>query len=397
MKRYARLLPYLFLTLLLLIIFKAWFMPGLITAGDLWPYSNLIYSSRSMSLFAWDLNNGVGLGAFVGPLLWIYLNFGAPVTLLGIFLGLGWSIIERIWYLYPFFLLGFVSCYKLFSKLFSKNIFTLLSSAIFMLNSYILMVVGGGQIQGIGMAYSLIPLIVLCFLQVIEATENKKLVYKSNIAGIILATQFIFDIRIAYITLVILFILWSFSGFKNIAAAIKSSIFVFLVPGIVVFLLNSFWIIPTIANHKNPVEQLGPAYSSLAAVKFFSFAKFEDTVSLLHPNWPENVFGKVDFLKPEFLLLPILAFTSLLFLKKETLQKRKFVIFFSILGLLGAFLAKGANDPFGSLYLFLFSHFPGFILFRDPTKWYILTALSYSMLIPFSVEKIYEFLKQKFK
>ena len=35
-------------------------------------------------------------------------------------------------------------------------------------------------------------------------------------------------------------------------------------------------------------------------------------LSLLHPNWPENLFGKVYFLQPEFLILPILAFSAFL-------------------------------------------------------------------------------------
>ncbi|PIR79698.1 MAG: hypothetical protein COU25_04025 [Candidatus Levybacteria bacterium CG10_big_fil_rev_8_21_14_0_10_35_13] len=70
-----------------------------------------------------------------------------------------------------------------------------------------------------------------------------------------------------------------------------------------------------------------------------------------------------------------------------------------MLGLLGAFLAKGANEPFGEIYLWLFNHVPGFVLFRDPTKWYTLIALSYSMLIPFTIFKAYELLKspQKFQ
>ena len=105
-------------------------------------------------------------------------------------------------------------------------------------------------------------------------------------------------------------------------------------------------------------------------------------------------------MKPEFLLLPILAFASLFFIRKQIAENRKqvtYVLFFAFLGLLGAFLAKGASDPFGGIYLWMFQHVPGFIMFRDPTKWYLLVAVSYSVLIPFSVWKIYEWLKSKSK
>ena len=396
MQKIFKFIPPILLLVIVVFIFKSWFLPGLITAGDLWPYSKLMYSSRPIIPYAWELNTADGLGGFVSPLLWIYINFGTSITILGSWLGLSWSVIERAWYFYPFLVLSTYSSYKLFSKLFSKSNFSVLAAAIFTLNTYILMVIGGGQIPGIGIAYSLIPLILYIFIEILESLDkNKTVFYKSILVGILLSIQSVFDIRVSYITLSAVFILWVFQFFRNKTIFIKSVIFIFVIPAIIVFLLNAFWIIPTVLSGKNPVVAMGSAYSSSAAVKFFSFAKFEDTISLLHPNWPENIFGKVGFLKPEFLFLPILVFLSLLFLKKETIYKRKFVIFFASLGLLGAFLAKGANDPLGGIYLWLFNHFPGFIMFRDPTKWYILVALSYSMLIPYSVEKLYEFLKSK--
>ncbi len=48
---------------------------------------------------------------------------------------------------------------------------------------------------------------------------------------------------------------------------------------------------------------------------FLSFADFSHTLAFLHPNWPENLFGKVYFLQPEFLLLPVIAFSALFFVK----------------------------------------------------------------------------------
>ncbi|MEK9184848.1 MAG: hypothetical protein AAB866_01630, partial [Patescibacteria group bacterium] len=50
--------------------------------------------------------------------------------------------------------------------------------------------------------------------------------------------------------------------------------------------------------------------------------------------------------------------------------------------------AKQPFPPFGQINVWLFQHFPGMIMFRDPTKWYVLTAVSYAILIPFSLLKI---------
>ncbi len=133
----------------------------------------------------------------------------------------------------------------------------------------------------------------------------------------------------------------------------------------------------------NVLDSVGNAYTSSESLKFFSFADFSHALSLLHPNRPENIFGKTYFLQPEFLIFPILVFFSLLNLKKS-----KYILFFGLLGLIGAFLAKGANEPFESVFVSLFEHIPGFIMFRDPTKFYVLTAIAYSLLIPASLHLI---------
>jgi hypothetical protein len=118
-----------------------------------------------------------------------------------------------------------------------------------------------------------------------------------------------------------------------------------------------------------------------------SVADFSHALAFLHPNWPDNLFGKVYFLQPEFLILPILAFASLLFLKK-TSDNRGRITFFAFLALIGAFFAKGINDPFAGIFNWCFIHLPGFLMFRDPTKFYLFTAIGYAVLIPYCLEQL---------
>lgn len=288
---------------------------------------------------------------------------------------------------------------------------------------------------------SIVPAVLAVFL-----TSKINSLKRSLLLGILFALLIALDIRIAYMMMigVGIFLLIKFiyelrianGGLKEqIRELLFEFVYIILIPSAVAGLLHAFWIVPTLFVHQNPFQQLGAAYSTNEAVKFFSFATFENTVSLLHPNWPENIFGKIYFMRPQFLLLPILAYGALFFVngKRKTengeiikqvqndpasheLRKGKekrlprvdtstlamtdenlYVIFFALLGLLGAFLAKGANDPFGGIYLWLFGHVPGFVMFRDPTKWYLLIAISYSMLVPYTVSKIYDWLSQKFK
>jgi len=369
-------------------VFKAWFLEGLITGGDFWPYYNSMYSQYPLSLSAWYFNFNAGLGGFSGPFLWIFLNVGLPITFLGKTFGLSWSMIERIYYLFPLLAISIASSSLLYTKTIAKNNYSILASFIFVFNTYFLMVVGGGQVLGVGLAYAVLPLALSIFVDISNAS---KINFKKLLTlGLVLAIQAIFDIRISYITIFAFFIYFFMLRQFNKQKKYLLSLFV---PLCVLLLLNLFWILPTAVVHQNPFDNLGSAYNSINAVKFFSFAKLENTISLLQPNWPENIFGKVSFMKPEFLLLPILAFGSLLFLEKETKERKMHILFFSLLGLIGAFLAKGAQDPFGGVYLWMFEHIPGFVMFRDPTKWYTLIAISYSILIPYSISKIYAWLK----
>ncbi len=387
---------YYFISLLIIyVVYSPWFLPGVITGGDFWPYYKSMYPLYSFPLYAWDMNLGMGMGAFSAPLLWIFFNIGIPITFLGEFLGLHWSVIERIYYLFPLLIISIYSSITLYKKIMPKNDFSLLAAFIYTFNIYILMVIGGGQILGVAMAYALSPLILSIFIDIFDSNEIE---FKKLLSlGLALSIEAIFDIRFLYITITALIIYFFIT--KQFRKPLKY-ILSLLTPLATLVLLNFFWILPTVLVNQNPIKKLGSAYSSIDAVKFFSFAKLENTISLLHPNWPENIFGKTYFMKPEFLTLPILAFSSLFFITKTKDQRTKNnLLYFAILGLIGAFLAKGAQEPFGGLYLWLFEHVPGFLMFRDPTKWYTLIAISYSILIPYSISQIYNWLKvqQKFQ
>lgn len=368
------------------VIFNAWFFPGLITAGDFWPYSDYMYENYSINQYAWSPIQGNGFGNNSIPLLWIFMNIGIAITALGKFLGFSWPIVERFAYLFPFLLVSITSSVVLFRSFFPQRKFYLLSSAIYLLNPYILMVIAGGQILGIGMAYAMLPFVVYFFKRLTEKTNLRSTV----IFSLVFAIQLLFDVRVFYITGGILFLL----SFFILRATVKKIFLYFLVtPLIIIILLHSFWVLPLVIQPFNPISAMGEEYSTMEAVQFFSFATLENTISLLHPNYPENIFGKVGFMKAEFLLIPILAFSSLLFLKKKDVKEKSIILSFSAVGLMGAFLAKGAQEPSGEFYLFLFEYLPGMQMFRDPTKFYIFVAFSFSILTPYALEEIYKSLK----
>ncbi|HWY80293.1 MAG TPA: hypothetical protein VNW29_08095 [Candidatus Sulfotelmatobacter sp.] len=389
--------PLLLLLLLILFVFHAWFLPGLLSTFDFLYYSPNMMKEAYLNLYAWDWHISFdGFARFFSPYSWIFPLIFTPQVLLGKYLGIDWSVIERIAYLYPYLFLMLLSPIYLIKYFFPKNRFFLLAVLVFSFNTYSLLLAGGEVF--LALAYALAPIIFVLFIK----QTSKKSLMLSFIIGIVLSLQIMFDPRITYVTLFaiglfLFFVICHLLYRKKVRTVLDILFYVLFIPGFVTVLLQAFWLIPTILYGKNPVETLGSAYSASEAAKYFSFAKFENTISLLHPNWPENIFGKIYFMRWEFLFLPIIAFSSLIFFDKKNKKDAYFILYFALLALIGSFFAKGVNDPFGYVYVWMFDYFPGFIMFRDPTKWYLIIALSYSILIPFTVWKTYELLKQQNK
>ncbi len=368
-------------------LFREWFTTLPLSTGD-WLYNfPQAINQSTLYPYSWINHTNFGLGGngiFVLPLNTFYYFGNALLFNIGI----PWEITEKIIWFIPFILISSVSSFLFFKKFIANSSsFASVASLIFTANTYVFMVAGGGQLA-VGISYALIPAVFYGFLNVLHnIMENKKPFNASLIAGIIFSIQLFYDLRIAYVTLLFVgiyyLLIFLTSGFKFL---LKSFIPFFIVPGIVTFFLNFFWIVPFVLVGKNPLSELGAQYSAAGIVEFLSFAKFENTISLLHPNWPEDLFGKVYFMRPEFLLIPIIAFSSLLFVKTEKIGKS--IAIFSLIAIIAAFLAKGTNDPFGAFYTWAFNVVPGIQMFRDPTKWYGVTIFAFSILIPFSLLSI---------
>lgn len=393
MRKFA-FLPFIFTIICISIYYFNWFSSFTISAGDFPYYFPSYFTDQLLTPFAWSVyRNGP-----VSALLWPHFVITAPQIFLVKYFHIPWEMVSRIIFFIPFLVIGFVSSLTLYKKNFGSSTFMWLAPLIFMTNSYILMITGGGQMQ-IALAYSLSPLVLLLFMDVSENLKPiityKKLLKPLLLFSLVLSLQSMIDIRIVFIIVLIIGMYWVVtlldyrSRYSNWG---RDSVIALFIPLLFVLILNAFWILPTIISGKNPINELGSAFSTTDAVRYFSFATLENTVALLHPNWPENIFGKTQFMQWEFLLFPVFAFSSLFFLKNkqhiDDNKVSKHIIFFLLIALGGIFLAKGANEPFGDFYLWLFNHVPGFSLFRDPTKFYLAIALSYSMLIPFTVENL---------
>lgn len=397
---------FLFLSILIIVglvtilVFNTWFVGGLISGGDFGYYYPSMYSNHHLYPYSWIFAGGGGLGGSSYLFACINLVVGFPLYFYGEVLHIDWNILEKISFFLPYLFISGFSTFFLTKRVFPQIKLWPIVYLIFTLNTYILTVVGGGQII-LALSYSLSPLAIVLISRVREQStsiKNKEYWKSAVLLALVISLQIVFDLRIGYITIVALTLYVIVMNILERRLKITEIFLSLFMPLMFAFLIHAFWILPVLLVHQNPLNQLGDAYTTIEAVKFFSFAKLENSITLLHPNWPENLFGKTYFLRPEFLFIPLLAFSSILFLNKKNKDKiQKFVLFFIILALVGIFLAKGSNEPFGDLYIWLFKYIPGFVLFRDSTKWYTLIALSYSMLIPFSLMEFSDYYERKKK
>lgn len=394
--------------LCLLLFFGRWWISPVIIGGD-WPFF-FQEAIRDFAFFppSWSFVHGNGLGGGIFSYsvdTYLYLT-GSFSTVFGI----PWSIGAKFFWFLPFVAIAFVSSYKLLRSI-SRDLEleAVIGAFIYSANTYILMVSIGGQL-GLALAYALVPAAILFwlrFLTALIAEAKKEQVFFILSFSLFFALIIAFDIRIAYI--VSIAIVCSFFIFISIATKKRNDFIRTIVRGVsygigslaVIILLQAFWIVPVLFLPKISHAQLGIGENVVNSLRFFSFANFSDALSLLHPNWPENIFGKTYFLRVEFLLLPILAFSPLLFFSQLVHLKKPIdikmaatILSFSFIALIGAFLGKGAREPFSDVYIWLFQNIPGFILFRDPTKWYLLIALAYSVLIPLGLVAISRVLKK---
>lgn len=371
-----------------LIIFRSWFsFSGTLSSGD-WPFfyeSALRHFQTGVGYY--HARWGVGETNLLFASLETYFQQTARVFSQFV----TWEIIERVFWFYPFLIFSLISSYKLTKSIIGALIYTT--------NTYVLMLVSGGQ-MGVAMAYALTPIVLYVSFDLISRTVSsssfviKKLHNRLVLSSFLVAIFIHFDPRIAYISFLIMlsFSIFSVLRTQKSLVVFLRAVIVVVVPFFAALLVHSFWLVPMLLYGVGPSDHGNPMNFSLGSVEFFSFSDFSHSLSLLHPNWPENIFGKVSFMQPEYLILPILAFLSLFFLQtaNDTAERgaRTSILFFAVLGLVGAFLAKGASEPFGFVYLWMFQYIPGFVVFRDPTKFYIVVALAYSVLIPFSLRAL---------
>lgn len=117
---------------------------------------------------------------------------------------------------------------------------------------------------------------------------------------------------------------------------------------------------------------------------YSSWARLLSVMKLwFSPVYPTVVEFGLQFYRPGTVLIPLLAFSALLFRRDGK------VIFFSFAALIGLWLSKGTAPPFGWIYRWIYLNVPYFFVFRAPSRCFPLVyTLALSVLLGYSASSI---------
>ena len=358
------------LNLILFLVFWIWWLPGPRVANDFSFISNDWLKLQFNMPQAWNERGAEGLGEYGVFILWSYpisLFFGILANL-----GLNFEIWERMLIL-VFVFAGSFSIWKLLSlyKLSSQSKF--IGSLFYLLNTYSLLLIDGGQIS-IAVSFALFPLGFFLVTNAIYSTARKKI-----LAALFLGLLGFFDIRFLYILFLLILIksLFDFFGSDKKSVTIRQYFTFGIICGLTLLGLNFYWLF---AQIKYPLAQ--DIFNSFTQFST-KFVNIGHSILAIAPHWYKNIFGKISQLRVEFILLPILVFLAPIFKRKD-----KTVLFWLSIVIISTFLVKGGSQPLGDIYPWLHSNLPGFSFFRDSTKFFFLVFLSYSVLISITVEEV---------
>lgn len=338
----------------------AWFNMGTILSSsdwNYWPNEAVQQMYNSWGTWTTFLNFGT-------PNIQLSFNFFTSIWSIFANLGLSFDVATKSTFLIPIALLGFVSPYVL-ANYFTQNKFISFISAIFYASTTHFLIRQTAHLP-IALVYALAPLVIYLFFR---ALNNEKLSAWIHFC-IFYSICCFYELRITYIISIILVAIMTVFHLPTIKRNIKN----ILLSICCVVGLNFFWLLPFV------LKRSLSALSSLTSRGLFGNDLFDllNAFTLSESAWTGGILNS-QFIKQPIAwylwLLPLLLFTISTCVSNKKIQKSK--LFFLFLALLGIFLTKQVARPFDTVYLWLYDNFPGFNVFREASKLYLITALGY--------------------
>lgn len=347
---------------------RLWFTPGVILSSGDWFYwprqalSQLTVGSGTWIGFSQSGYANIQVYFFLFKLIWAALAKA----------GFSYSAVVFLTFLLPISIGGFLCPYYLAIRL-TRDHFIGFCVALFYGSITYFLIRQTGHLP-IAFVFAFAPLVLNQLLLAIEKNRPKHWV----ILAMVLTLTSCYELRITLIlgfVIVILLAAFCLPKFKlywkNVALF-----------GILFLGLNAFWLIPSM------VGGLQADVNAVANRGIFGNWLFDmpHAIAISDSSWTGS-YPNMYFIKQPVVLIswvvPVLALLSPLIAKKP---RRLLAAVFLLIAIIGMLLTKQSSAPWPSLYLWLYERIPGFNLFREASKFYLLTALGYSGLLALGME-----------
>ncbi|HEY9085194.1 MAG TPA: hypothetical protein VIN40_04555 [Candidatus Tyrphobacter sp.] len=360
-RNWALLLPYA----LLLAIVRAWFAPGLIAGED--------FVAPPFTTFTTLLHSGFwppsieplrNLGQNMQP-WWPSFPLWAVVGVL-YRAGVPWTVLERVFWLWPFFVLAVAMPYRFFRRRGIVPAAAAAGAALYAVNTWTIGSIERGHIPAL-VAYALMPAVADRFLAMLEERRMAPVVGFALLVGL----QAMYEVRFAYLSILLCALLYAVLCIRRrrryatmpVASRLATAAGIALAATL-------YWWLPLLLTPLSLGVQTGLGVFFLLSGRLTPL----HALALFYPYYHHNVVLPPFAPEPveaAFFLLPALAAAGYI-----AGRKRLYALPFVVGGIAAAVLLSGPRSIFGFVSTFLYQHLPGFDLFRDETKLFSLVAFA---------------------
>lgn len=289
--------------------------------------------------------------------------------------GFTYDFAAKITFFIPIAIIGFLSPFVWGIAVFKDSFISFVVALFYGTTTYFL--IRQSSHLPVAFVYACAPLLLLLLAKALEYNKFKNW-FLLIVAYCICVC---YEVRITLLVSLLLFIyILIVSGIKPYAKNMFISCLVFLG-------LNLYWMLPVIVGGSSQ-EISRVAFRGIFGNWLFSLP---GALALFDSSWTGGYLNMSFIPQPipwYFFAIPGLSVVApFLSTSIDRLEKQR-ILFFLVILAIGIFLTKQAAPPFGGLYQWLYYHLPGFSLFREASKFYLLSAIGYAGLLGYSLKSL---------
>ncbi len=352
-------LPYFVFAFFSLLLISDFFSSGYILTLDTIVSENVYHVS---SLF-YGLSSSYSIAPFIAILSFLNMFFSV-------------EFIQKLSYFFIFFISG-ISAYKLCPE--EWGIGRYFAGFLYMLNPFVYVRFIAGHWLLL-LAYAVTPFAIKGLIDFFDVPSTEK-----GIKVVFLLTSiFVLETHTPFLLLIVFGVLFivKLVEYRKIDDKIFSLSKSIILIGILLLILNSYWLIPNFTGSSIPLGEItGFDLNTFTTKQDLNFNTLFTTASM-YDFWRAGYFYTKDILPYWYLFFIFILFLSVhgFVLNYKHIKYGIYVKAFGAIAVLSVLLASGISGTIAGVFEFLFNNVFFFKGFREPQKFVALLVLAYAYL-----------------